>query len=194
MQTIVNNKKLKENTLLREKQQIRICLTAIAIIVGFVLFRFLPSHRKINAVKQIKSAQELITAKGIADSEQLPLLRDQLLKLKTKFSHFEENIPQQRALGAFVHQMADLMNQHQLKEQEIAPGAEIEANGLNCIPVSIQCKGELTQIFEFYQKLQQLDRLIRIKQVKLVNDRDFRGEVNMETDVVIYYRTDIVQG
>ena len=93
-----------------------------------------------------------------------------------------------------MHQIADLMNQHQLKEQEIAPGEEIEADGLNCIPVSIQCKGELTQIFEFYQQLQQLDRLIRIKQVKLLNDRDFRGEVSMETDVVIYYKTNIVRG
>lgn len=190
----MNNKRLKENTLFREKQQIRICLTAVVVIGGFVLFRFLPSHKKINAVKQTRTAQRLITTKGISDSEQLPLLRDQLQKLKTNLSNYEENIPQQRALGVFVHQIADLMNQHQFKEQEIAPGAEIEADGLNCIPVSIQCKGELTQIFEFYQQLQQLDRLIRIKQVKLVNDRDFRGEVNMETDVVIYYRTDIVQG
>ena len=39
-----------------------------------------------------------------------------------------------------------------------------------------------------------MDRLIRIQQVKLVNDNDYKGEVLMETDVVIYYKTEVVQG
>ncbi len=188
------NNKLKAKTLFREKQQIIICLVAVVVVGGFVLFRFLPLHKRIKAVKQTRAAQMLIIAKGISDSEQLPLFTDQLLNLKTKLSNFEANIPEQRALGAFVHQIADLMNQHNLKEQEIAPRSEMEIDGLNCIPVSIQCKGELTQIFNFYQQLQELDRLIRIKQVKLVNDNDFKGEVGMETDVVIYYRTEIEHG
>jgi hypothetical protein len=51
----------------------------------------------------------------------------------------------------------------------------------------MQCKGRLTQIFEFYKQLQKLDRLVRIEQVKLVNDSSFEGEVSMETKLVIYY-------
>jgi Tfp pilus assembly protein PilO len=190
----LNNERLKVNTLFREKQQILICLIAVAVIGGFVLFRFLPLHRRINAVKQAKAAQMMIIAKGISDSEQLPLFTDQLFNLESKLSNFEANIPEQRALGTFVHQIAELMNQHNLKEQEIAPRTEIETDGLSCIPVNIQCKGELTQIFEFYQQLQELDRLIRIKQVKFTNDSDYIGEVSMETDVVIYYRTNIEHG
>jgi len=185
---------LKEKTLFREKQQIMICLMAVVTVIGFFLFRFMPLHRKIKAAKQAKAIQSLIIAKGISDSEQLPLFTDQLLKLKTQLGNYEANIPEQRDLGEFVHQIADLMNKYKLREQEIAPRSEIEADGFNCIPVSIQCKGDLTQIFQFSRRLQELDRLIRIQQVKLVNDSDFKGEVLMETDVVIYYRTEIVQG
>jgi Tfp pilus assembly protein PilO len=180
--------------LFREKQQILICLLALTVIGGFVLFRFLPLHRKINAVKQARAAQMMIIAKGNSDSEQLPLFKEQLFKLKTGLSNFEANIPEQRALGTFVHQIAELMNQHNLKEQEIAPRTEIETDGLSCIPVSIQCKGQLPHIFKFCRQLQQLDRLVRIKQVKLTNDSDYMGEVSMETDLVIYYRTNIEHG
>ncbi len=185
---------MKEKTLFREKQQIMICLTAVVIIGGFVLFRFLPLHKRTKAAKQTKNTQSLIIAKGISDSEQLPLFMAQLHKLKTKLSNFEANIPMQRELGPFVHEIADLMNQYKLKEQEITPHQEIESNGLNCIPVSIQCKGSLNQIFNFNQRLQKLDRLIRIQQVKFVNDSDYKGEILMETNVVIYYRTEVAQG
>lgn len=180
--------------MIKEKQQLMICLTALAVIGGFVLFRFFPLHKKSKAVKQEKSVQTLAIAKGISDSEQLPVFMQQLHSLKEKLSNFEANIPRERALGTFVQEIAELMNQNDLKDQEIAPNTEIEADGLNCIPVSIQCKGGLTQIFQFYQQLQEMNRLVRVEQIKLTNDNDFIGEVSMKTDVVIYYRTDTKNG
>ena len=180
---------MKENTLFREKQQIMICLTAAIAFGGFFLFRFLPLHKRIKAVKQIRTTQNMTIAKGISDSEQLPLFTEQLLKLKTELTNFEANVPKQRNLGTFVQEIAELMNQYKLKEQEITPHPEIETEELNCIPVSLQCRGSLAQIFKFNQKLQELERLIRIQRVKLNNDVDFRGDVLMETEVVIYYRT-----
>lgn len=171
-----------------------ICLTAVVMIGGFFLLRFLPLHKKMKTAKQTKNQQSMIIAKGISDSEQLPLFVDQLHNLKTKLNNYEANIPIKRELGAFVHEIANLMNQYKLKEQEITPHSEIETDGLNCIPVSIQCKGSLTQVFKFNQRLQKLDRMVRIQQVKLVNDSDFLGEVLMEADVVIYYRTEVAQG
>ena len=58
----------------------------------------------------------------------------------------------------------------------------------------MQCKGRLTQIFNFYECLQALDRLVRIEQVKLSNDAGYNGQVSMETKAIIYYRTKMGQG
>jgi len=80
------------------------------------------------------------------------------------------------------------MNENNLREQLIQPGEEVKAEGLNCIPVSMKCKGSLKQIFKFFRSLQRLDRLIRIEEVKLVNDNGFSGEVSMQTKVIIFYR------
>jgi len=178
----------------REKQQIAICVAAVAMIGGFVLLRYLPLQRKMKSVKQAQAVQSLAILKASAESEQLPALKEQLLKLYRAVSNYEANIPEQRALGEFLHRIANLMNEHNLREQLIEPGKEIKSAELNCIPVSIQCTGRVEQIFGFFKSLQKLDRLVRIEEIKLVNDRDFGGEASMQTKAVIYYRAEAEQG
>ena len=180
--------------LFRERQQLTIFIAIVVIVGGFVLFRYLPLRRKIKAIRQIKSAQTLTVAKGSADSKHMQLLKGQLRDLHRELENYESNIPEQRALGEFLQGIANVMNEHRLTEQVIEPGVEITTEKLNCIPVNIQCKGRLTQIFKFFQRLQMLDRLVRIEQVKLTNDSDFKGEVSMETKAVIYYRAQAGQG
>jgi len=58
----------------------------------------------------------------------------------------------------------------------------------------MQCKGGVEQIFEFFKSLQNLDRLVRIEQIKLVNDQDFTGQASMQTKAVVYYRAEAEQG
>lgn len=180
--------------LFREKQQLMICVAIGVIVGGFVLFRYLPLRRRMNAARQIKAAQTLTIAKHAADSKQLPLLKEQLLELQRELENYEANIPERSDIGVFLQRIAGLMNEHNLRGQVIEPRKEIKNEKLNCIPVSMKCKGRLTQIFEFYRRLQGMDRLIRIEQVKLFNDSDFRGEVDMEAKAVIYYRPEVGQG
>jgi Tfp pilus assembly protein PilO len=180
--------------LFREKRQIAICAVAVAMVAGFVLFRYLPLRKRIKAVRHKRAVQTLAAANVWQQSRQLPVLKEQLLKLQMAVGNHEEHIPAQKALGVFMRRIANLMNEHQLKEQEIAPGKEIEVDELNCIPVNMQCKGRLKQIFEFHRRMQGLDRLVRIEQVKLVNDNNFSGEVSMQTRAFIYYKAQAEQG
>ena len=178
----------------RERQQITIFVIAAAIIRGFVLFRYLPLRKAAKAIKAARAAQTLTITKEQAESKQLPVLKEQLLKLQQAVGNYESNIPMQRALGEFLQRIADLMNENNLKEQVVAPGEEIKNGELCCIPIEMQGKGRLAQIFEFYKRLQGLDRLVRVEQVRFENDKDFSGEVNMLTKAVIYYRPQAVKG
>ena len=180
--------------LFRERQQIAICVVAAVMIGGFVLFRYLPLRKKMKAIRQAHAAQMLAIAKASAESQQIPPGREQLLQLQTAVENYERQVPAQRELGVFLHRIAKLMNEHNLREQLIQLDKEIKAGELNCIPVNMQCKGELSQIFEFYRGVQGLDRLVRIEHVKLVNNGDFSGEVIMQTKAVIYYRAGVGQG
>ena len=180
--------------LFQEKQQIVLCAAAAVIVAGFVLLRYLPLHKRIRGIEQAKAAQTSAITKAQRQSERLPRLKEQLLKLRVAVENYQANIPAQRDLGFFLQQVANLMNDHNLKEQLVQPREEIETDRLNCIPVDIQCKGQLIQVFEFYKSLQKLDRRVRVEQVKLVNDNDFSGEVSMQTKAIIYYKAKAGQG
>ncbi len=180
--------------LFRDKQQVTICVIAAAIVCVFVLFWYLPLRSKTNAVKQAKAERALAIVKGTDDAKQLPRLEEQLLKLGARLGDYEANIPEQRAHGVFLHRIADLMKEHNLSGQVITPGEEIEAEKFNCIPITMRCTGELAQISEFYRRLQNLDRLVRIEKVKLDNDTSYGGQVSMETEAVVYYRAKLGQG
>lgn len=177
-----------------ERKQIAIYVSAGVMIMAFMLFRYLPLRKAIKTVEQTKNAQKLAISKASIEKVQLPTFKDRLLNLQQKVGDYEANIPAQRDLGIFLQQIADLMSKQNLKEQVVAPGKEIETTKLNCIPVSVQCKGKLDQIFGFYKLMQELDRLVRIEQVKLINDNDFSGDVGMQTELVIYYRPQTKQG
>lgn len=180
--------------LFREKKQIAICVAAGAMIAAALLFRYLPLRQRMKTVKKAITEQTLAINKASMEKEQLPVFKEQLLQLQQTVGNYEAIIPKQRDLGGFLQQIADLMNEHNLKEQVIAPGKEIALKELNCIPVDMQCKGKLAQVFEFYKRMQRLDRLVRVEQIKLVNDSNFSGQVSMLTKVVIYSRPQTEQG
>jgi Tfp pilus assembly protein PilO len=180
--------------LFRERQQIAICVVAAAMVCVFVLFGYLPLRKGMKSVEQAHSAQMLTISKASAENQRMPTVREQLLRLQTAVGNYERQVPAQRELGVFLDRIANLMNKHNLREQLIHLDKEIKAGKLNCIPVNIQCKGRLSQIFEFYRQVQELDRLVRIEHVKLVNDDGFNGEVIMQTKAVIYYRAEVGQG
>lgn len=177
-----------------ERKQIVIFVTAAALVIGFVLFRYLPLRRQMKAAKKMHSAQMLSVSKAEAESQSIPALEEQLRQMRGEVGNYDARIPSERSLGEFLQRIADLMNRHELREQLIQPGVEMAEDGLYCIPVNMQCKGSLGQIFDFYKSLQQIDRMVRIERVTLVNDSDFGGEVSMQTSGVIYYRGGGAQG
>ncbi len=174
--------------LFQERKQIAICVTAGAIVAAFVLFCYRPLRQRIKAVEKTRAAQMLAITKASMERAQMPVIKEQLLTLQRTVGNYKANIPAQNDFGVFLQQIADLMSKHNLREQVIAPGKEIAVKGLNCIPVDMQCKGTLAQVFEFQKQMQRLDRLVRIEHIKLDNDSDFTGEVSLQTKVVIYYR------
>ncbi|UCG59918.1 MAG: type 4a pilus biogenesis protein PilO [Phycisphaerales bacterium] len=177
----------------RERLQIWIYVVAVMLVADFVMFGYLPLHERMKSVNQTKTEQALVIAKASAESKQLPALRQQLQKLQKAVSGYEANVPTQRSLGAFLQQIANIMTEQDLSEQVVAPGTEIEADDGNCIPVDVKCKGSLAQLFEFYKRLQSMDRLVRIEHVELMNDSDFTGQVSMQTKAVVYYRPNAEQ-
>lgn len=178
----------------RDRRQLIIFIAAGAVVAGFVFFRYLPLKRKIKAVEKKKAEYVITLGKATAEGKQMAALKTQLAKMQTVAGNYNQQVPSDRDLGGFLHTIAKLMSAHELKNQMVQPAEEIEVKNLYCIPILMQCKGGLSEIFAFYKSLQELDRLVRIEQVNLDNKDDFDGEVRMRTKATIYYRPGAKQG
>ncbi|MHC4123869.1 MAG: type IV pilus inner membrane component PilO [Planctomycetota bacterium] len=180
--------------LLQEKRQIAICVTTVLMVGWFVLLDYMPVWKRMNSVKKSRTAQKRAIERVATKKGQIPKLEKQLEQLRLKVENYEKQIPKDRNLGDFLQMIADLMTQQGLREQLIEPGSEVKEGKLQCIPVTMKCKGNLEQLFEFYNLLQNMDRLVRIEDVKLVNESNFSGDVSMHTNAVIYYRMEAGKG
>lgn len=173
----------------REKKQIIILSAAVLMLAGFVFFGCLPLRKKMQVLKIAEVSQKAALQRSVIRSRQLPGLEKQLQQMQEQFGNYKAALPCERQLGEFLKKIANLMNEHNLAGQCVEPAEEVKLDELNCIPVNMQCSGTLKQIFDFYNSLKTLDRLIRIEEVKLVNDKDFSGLIRMQTKIAVYYRS-----
>ncbi len=178
----------------KKRQQMSICIIGTLLVADFVLFGYMPSYTRLKELRAEGARQSRVIAQASVQKGRLSSLKENLAGLEVRVADYESNVPADREIGRFLHEVDSLMNKQELKERRIEPGEKITTDELNCIPVDIRCRGGLTQVFEFCRKLQAMDRLVRIQQVKLVNDRNFTGQVGMQTKVIIYYNSGGEQG
>jgi Tfp pilus assembly protein PilO len=177
-----------------EKQQLGIFAAVIVMIAVFALLQYQPLRSRALAVEQIKAIQLSAGTKTETQIKNLPTLKSQLKEMQAKVGDYNAKVPDERRLGVFLQEIADVMNKHNLSEQMVQPDSEMQAGNISCIPVRMQCSGSLQQIFEFLKSLQTVERLVRIEQVQLKNDQNMNGIVTMAAKGNIYYRTSASSG
>ena len=173
-----------------KKQQLAISLLGAMLTADFVFFGYMPLRDQLKAVQNKRDTQQLVISKAATEKAQLPVIKTQLAQLQAAALNFQAAVPIQRDLGEFVQKIGGLMTDHNLKDQLIQPGEQTSAKGLNCIRINMQCKGSLRQIFGFFKQLQNIDRTVRVDEVKLMTGGDFAGQIRMESKATIYYQAE----
>ena len=121
-----------------------------------------------------------------AQSAELPGLERRLRGMEKAVQGFDLRVPADRALGTFLQQIAGIMTDCHLTEPGVLPGKEGKTDDLNCVPIHVACRGTLADIFGFFKKLQNLDRLVRIEKVAMENDSDLTGQISLQVEAVIF--------
>jgi type IV pilus assembly protein PilO len=168
------------------KQQMAVYVIAGLFVCDFVLCGYLPSHQRLLSLQRTRAQQKQTIQMAAAQSTELPGLERRLRDMEKAVEGFERRVPADRALGAFLQQIAGIMTDCHLVDQAIVPGDDGKTDALNCIPIHVACRGTLMDIFGFFQKLQRLDRLVRVEKVALENDSDLTGQVGVQVEAVIF--------
>ena len=170
-----------------ERQQLIIIGVAFFVVAGFGAGRFYPLSRASTKLKSARAAQEIATVKVDQYRTMLPALREQAMRLESATSAFAIRIPESRQFADLWEQIADVMNRYRLKDQIVQPGSEIAGDDINCIPISIQCSGSMSQIFDMLNSLSSFERMIRLEKLDIVNDSEFSGDVKLTAEAIVYY-------
>jgi len=179
--------------MLHEKKQIVIVFSVVVMTIGFLFFRYIPLRKRMIEVKREKQEHKMLISKASSESRRIEQLQNSLIQLTAKSKNYDERIPENRDLGGFLQRITALMDEHQLAEQNVQPGKEIKINDMVCIPVTMQCRGQVERIFRFFRSFEKLNRAVRIVRVELVNDREMNGDVIMKTQASVYYKAQVPQ-
>jgi Tfp pilus assembly protein PilO len=172
--------------LLHRKQQMWVYVIAGLFVCDFVLCGYLPSQQRLASLRRTRAQQKQTILMAATQSAELPGLERRLRGMEKAVTGFDLRVPADRALGTFLQQISGIMTDCRLTEQVVLPGKEAKTNDLNCVPIHVACKGTLTDFFDFFRKLQSMDRLVRIEKVALENDSDLTGRVSMQVEAVIF--------
>jgi Tfp pilus assembly protein PilO len=170
------------------KQRAWLYVVATLFCGDFVLYGYMPSHKRLQSLAAAQVQQERMIEMAAAQSKELPALKTRLKNTEQIVAHYDSYIPLDASQGVFLQEIARVMTEHHLTDQVVVPGREVESDGIRCIPVHVNCKGSLKDVFGLFHDLQGMDRLVRIAKVLLQNDRNFVGQVSMEADAVIFCR------
>jgi Tfp pilus assembly protein PilO len=168
------------------KQQMWVYIIAGLFVCDFVLCGYIPSRQRLTALDRTRAQQRQVIQMAAAQSVELPGLEQRLRGMEKAVEGFDRRVPADRALGTFLQQIAGIMTDCRLAEQVVLPGKEWSTGMLNCVPIHVACKGTLTDAFAFFQRLQSLDRLVRIQKVALENDPDLTGRIGLQVEAVIF--------
>lgn len=170
------------------KQQAWLYAIAVVFCACFVFYGYLPSHKKLQSLRQAGMQQRRLIETAAVQSEELPAIKARLASTEQIVDHYESYVPAEGSSGLFLQEIARIMTVHHLADQVVVPSKEVESGGVGCIPVHVNCTGSLKDIFGFFRDFQAMERLVRVEKVILQNDRDFTGRVTLDTDAVIFYQ------
>lgn len=170
------------------RRQVWVYIVALLFCADFAFYGYLPSHRRLQSLRQTSAQQQQAIVMAAAQSQELGGLKMRLKSAEQIIEHYDAYIPHEASLGAFLQEIAQIMTRHHLTDQVVVPGQERESDGVRCVSVHVNCQGSLKDVFSFFRDFQRMDRLVRIEKVALKNDSDLTGRITMDADAMIVHR------
>jgi Tfp pilus assembly protein PilO len=171
-----------------EKKQILFLGVMVLAGVVLIVFGYVPIVWQKYVIRRALQRQSLSVEQVRGSIEQAVILEGKIAELQQRVQWFERYVPQDAQFSSLWRQIADLITDHDLQNQQVRPGAEIRYDDFNVVTLDIQCSGTLPKIFDFVRSLEQMDRLIRIDRMELTNDKNLTGQLTFSAKAEAFYR------
>jgi len=173
----------------QDKKKIWIATIAMLAFALLAVFGYVPIVWQKYVINQSLRRQSLTMEQVRTCADQLSAVEEKISELKPLAEKSERSIPENRQFASLWQEIAELMNQHNLKDQQVKPGEELQDGDVRSVSLEIQCNGKLSDMFAFIGSLEKMERLVRIEQMDLTNDKDYTGQLTLSAKAKVFYRT-----
>jgi len=154
---------------LRYEQPITVAL--IFGVVGLYVFMVhLPQKRQLKRLEQEYRGQEEKFLRAKAEYSHLAELNKSVTLLRDVVGHLYRRMPAKGEFGSSLETIIAGLNTSKLITEEISPQSPKSAEKFSELPININFKGSFENICVFLAGLENLDRLIRIENLRLEGD------------------------
>jgi Tfp pilus assembly protein PilO len=172
-----------------DKKKIWIAATATLAFALLAVFGYVPIVWQKHVISQSLHRQSLTMEQVRTCVSQLPAVEEKISELKPIAEKSRRSIPENRQFASLWQEIAELMNRHNLQNQQVKPGDESQEGAICSVSLDIQCNGSLSDMFAFIGSLERMERLVRIEQMDLTNDKDYTGQLTLSAKAKVFYRT-----
>jgi type IV pilus assembly protein PilO len=157
----------------------------LALPVGSSFLIFQPwNKRRAQALKEMSIKEEKL-AQLEAATMRVPDLGVEIDKLKATIRDFEEKLPAERDVEKILDAVAALANKHQLTVKSVRSDKPVAAAQYWEQPIKVVIVGDFDSYYSFLFELQQLKRVTRLPEMKVIKAPAEQGEGQMQAEMVL---------
>jgi Tfp pilus assembly protein PilO len=146
----------------------------VALVLGVVgLFVFtvhLPQKRHLKQLAREYRQQEADLLKAKEEYAQLAELNKKVTLLRNVVHRLYKRMPAKGEFGSSLEKIVAGLNASKLVTEEISPQSPVSEEKFSELPININFKGSFENICTFLAGLENLDRLVRIENLRLEGD------------------------
>lgn len=158
----------------KNEQIILFVIAALGILLGYY-YLLTPQISRISLLRknitqkkaEIQKARNMIAKK--------PQLEREFQTVQRLIKEYQKRMPGEDKIPDFLSSLTDIANEHKVKLMSIDPG-KLKTSGKASIyteyPIALGIKGGYHQIARFVNKLENLERFVKINHISITSDKE----------------------
>uniref|UniRef100_A0A7V5K431 Pilus assembly protein PilO n=1 Tax=Thermodesulfobacterium geofontis TaxID=1295609 RepID=A0A7V5K431_9BACT len=148
----------------------------------FYKFYYVPTKEKINVLREEVKKLDLEIQKYEDMARKTTILEAQMRQRQEFLERVKEILPSEKEIPDILRQISDLAKEHNLEVITFEPEKEIPQDYYNIIPLKMEIQGRFSNVLNFLNSIENLQRLIALSNVK------FQVKKN-QLDAVVTFHT-----
>jgi type IV pilus assembly protein PilO len=141
------------------------------------------SAKKIQLQKDLAKLNELQKEKANAEN-----LSEQIQQMEQAIEFFENKLPHKSQIHQVLAQVTEIINRHNLKPKTNKTDKIKEHSGYVELPLKMELEGGFNSYYSFLLELEKLDRITKIRELTVKEEKDTPGSVNAEFTMSIFFQ------